>query len=283
MAWSAPTIVGKNMYVRDKVKIMALDLSASATEKVTMETGKTAEATEPVGTAEATAAEVAEVEDSEAVKLLKQVDAAIKAVEGVRYKGSAVPTGVATNFMSAAEGEGLMVGWTGSGPEKFHGRVSTTRQGTGEAMEITGGGDGETYYLIDHQAKKAYQDMDPDVMGGGGQALNSIGMLEFVHPNPFDDEIGADVVELQGKETVGGVECHKVHVAYSGGRGESTWFFSTEDYLPRRRIQHFTIPEQGEGTLEITITDLEIDPQVRPEIFRMKLPEGYQQVDDFAP
>ncbi len=282
VAWSAPTIVGKNMYVRDKVKIMALDLSASATEKAPVAT-ETAEATERTETTET--AEVAEpaAEDSEAVKLLKKVDAAIKAVKSVRYKGTAIPSGVATNFMSAAEGEGVMVGWTGGGPEKFHGRVKTTRQGTGEPMEITGGGDGETYFLIDHQAKKAYQDMDPDVLGSGGQALNSIGMLEFVHPNPFDDEIGADVAEIQGKETVGGVECYKVHVKYSGGRGESTWFFSTEDYLPRRRIRYFTIPQQGEGTLEITITDLEIDPQVRPETFRMKLPKGYEKVDDFAP
>ncbi len=220
---------------------------------------------------------------AKAVKLLKQVDAAIKAVTGVRYRGTARPTGVATNFMSAAEGEGLMVGWTGRAPEKFYSRVRTTRQGTGEAMEITGGGDGETYYLIDHTAKKAYHDMDPDVMGTGGQALASIGLAEFVHPNPFDDEIGADVVELQGKETVGGVECHKVHVAYSGGRSESTWFFSTEDYLPRRRVRHFDVPAQGQGTREITLTELEVDPEVGPETFKLKLPEGYEEVDDFAP
>ncbi len=108
-------------------------------------------------------------------------------------------------------------------------------------------------------------------------------MAEVVHPRPSDDGIGADSAELQGTETVGGVECHKVHVVYSGGQGESTWFFSTEDYLPRRRVRHFNVPDQGEGTLEITITDLEIDPEVEPETFKMKLPEGYEKVDDFAP
>ena len=284
VAWSAPTIVGKNMYVRDKVKIMALDLSASATEKAPMKTAEAVERPAEIEPAAEATEQVAEAtEDSEAVQLLKKVDAAAKAVQGVRYKGKAVPSGIATDFISPAEGEGVMFGWTGRGPEKFYGTVKTTRRGSGEALELTGGGDGETYYLIDHTAKKAYQDMDPDVMGSGGQALASIGMAELVHSNPFDDEINAESAELQGKETVEGVECHKVHVVYGGGRGESTWFFSTEDLLPRRRVRHFIIPQQGEGSLEITITDLEVDPKVEPETFKMKLPKGYEQVDDFAP
>ena len=285
VAWTAPTIVGKNMYARDKVRIMALDLSASATEKAAMATepAETAEAAEAV-TERAEAPEVAEaVEDSEGVKLLKKVDAAIKAVKGVRYKGAAKPTGFATNFVSAAEGSGVMVGWAGGTPEKFVATVKTTRPGTGEAMEATGGGDGESYFLIDHLAKKVYQDMDIAVLGSSRNALNSIGMLEFVHSAPFDDEIGAEAVELQGTETVAGVECHKVHVVYGGGRGESTWYFSTEDLLPRRRVRHFTDPERGEGSLEITITELEADPKVGAETFSVKLPKGYEQVDDFAP
>ena len=69
---------------------------------------------------------------------------------------------------------------------------------------------------------------------------------------------------------------------YSGGRGESTWFFSTEDYLPRRRIRHFTTPD-GDGSLDMTVTGLEIDPEVTADTFALRLPEGYQQVDDFAP
>ena len=284
VSWSAPTIVGNRMYARDKVRIMALDLSASATEKAEMaaEPAESAEATERV--VDEPAAEVAEAaEDSEAVKLLKKVDAAVKAVHGVRFKGTAKPTGVVTNFVSAAEGEATMYGWSGGRPEKFYGRVKTTKPGTGEAMELTGGGDGEMYYLVDHVAKKAYEDMDPDVMGSGRQALASIGIDEFVHPSPFVDEISAETVELQGTETVAGVECHKVHIVYSGRRGTSTWFFSTEDLLPRRRIRHFTIPQQGEGTLEITVSDLEIDPEVGPDRFRMKMPEGYEKIDDFAP
>jgi hypothetical protein len=285
VAWSAPTIVGDKMYVRDKVQIMALDLSASQTAAAAqMASAEAAEAADEEAAAPAEVAEVAEeaTEDSEAIEILRKVDAAAKAVGAVSYKVSSVPAGIAVNFLSASEGGGVMTGWTGQRPEKFRMSVKTTRPGTGEAMAVTGGGDGEMFFLLDHLDKKAYEDFDPAVMGAGGNALGAVSMLEFVHPTPFSDEINADVAELQGTEDVGGVECHRIDVVYSGGRGKSTWFVSTEDFLPRRRIRHFTTP-QGEGTLDVVVTDLVVDPDIGPDTFAMKLPEGYEQVDDFAP
>ena len=292
VAWTTPTIVGSHMYVRDKSKIMAVDLSTSWTEEEAMmaaaeDAGEDeSEEADEVAAADASvpaAEEVAEAaEDSEAVRILRRVDEAAKAVSGVRYKVTSEPGGVATNFVAAAEGGGVMFGWTGNQAERFAIKVKTTQPGTGEPLEFTSGSDGETFFLVDHVAKKAYQDFDPAVMGSSGQALFGVSMAEFVHPTPFSDEINADVAELQGTETVGGVECHRIHVVYSGGRGESTWYVGTEDYLPRRRIRHFSTP-QGEGTLDMILTDLEIDPEVGPDAFAMKLPEGYEQVDDFAP
>ena len=107
-------------------------------------------------------------------------------------------------------------------------------------------------------------------------------MAEFVADNPFDDEIGAETVELQGEEEVGGEPCYKIRVVYGAGQGESIWFFSKNDYLPRKRIQVFETP-QGEGTIERTITDVKVDPQIDPSLFTLKLPDGYEQIDDFAP
>ena len=94
--------------------------------------------------------------------------------------------------------------------------------------------------------------------------------------------MNGDVVELVGKETVGGEECYAVHVVYTGGQGETTWYFSTKDFLPRRRIRHIS-GQQGEGTIENVITDLKVSPKVEDALFTLNLPEGYEQIDDFAP
>ena len=220
---------------------------------------------------------------SKALEILREADAAAKAVKAVRYTGHTKPSGIAENFVSAAEGEGIMVGWLGNLPEKFWAHVKTTQPGSDEPVELTGGGDGDTFFIINHQEKKAYEDMDPAVMGSKASTLQNFGMAELVHATPFDDELSADELEYQGIETVGDVKCHKIYVVYAGGRQKSTWFFSTDDLLPRRRIRYFSIPEQGEGSLEITLARLEVDPDIDPAVFKLKLPEGYEQVDDFAP
>ncbi len=291
VAWTVPTVVGNKMYVRDKVNIMALDLSrgeevseaeAMMAEAKTLAEEAVEEAHEVMEAAKE-AMETEEEEVSEAIAILRKVDAAVKAVQAVRFKASVEPAGIATAFVAPAEGEGLMTGWNGQTPEKFWAKVKTSRQGSDEPVLISGGGNGDLFFLIDHQAKKAYQDMDPGVLGSSGRALTTLGMAEFVHPTPFDDELSADKAELLGTEEIAGEECYKIDVVYSGGRGQSTWYFSTEDYLPRRRIRRFSDPQRGEGSIQVTMAELSVDPELKPELFEMVLPEGYEQIDDFAP
>jgi hypothetical protein len=229
--------------------------------------------------AEETAEKPAADTTSEAREIIRKVDTAIKAVNGVRYRAVSLPTGVATNFTSGGEGTVVLIGWTGASPQMFYGDVTSEKDG--EKRRLTGGGNGDSYFIIDHSNKKAYEDMDPLVMGSTGGPVQSLRMVEFVHNAPFDDELKAEDVELLGVEKVADVECFKIHVDYGSGQ-QSTWFFSTEDYLPRKRIRHFQSP-QGDGTLEQIVMDLEIDPDVDASLFKLKLPEGYEQIDDFAP
>ena len=223
-----------------------------------------------------------EESSAKALEILKKADAAIKKVEAVRFESKVEPTGLATNFIAPAEGGGVMSGWNGQFPDYFHVKVETKRPGDEEAVTLEGGGTPETYFLIDHGTKKAYEDMDPGVFGSSGNALNTLGMMEYVHDTPFDDEIGADEQTYDGKETVAGVSCHKVTVVYGGAMGKSTWYFGADDYLPRRRIRHFQSP-RGTGAIDIVLTRIETNPEIDPSVYTMKLPEGYEQIDDFAP
>ncbi|MCP4245521.1 MAG: DUF2092 domain-containing protein [bacterium] len=219
----------------------------------------------------------------EAVVILKKVDAAAKAVKAARYKASTKPEGAAVQFFPAAEGTVIHVGWTGSLPEKFHIQLESKTAQSEETRRVTCGGDGETFFLIDHQAKKAYEDMDPAVLGSASRMVRSFGMVEFVHPTPFSDELNAEKAVLLGTEKIDGQECDKVRVVYVGGQQESTWFFSQKDHLPRRRIQHFRTPQGQAGTLTVDVTNLETDPKLDADTFKFKKPDGFELVDDFAP
>ena len=218
---------------------------------------------------------------AKAKAILEAADEAIKKVEAASFKGRLEPSGIALNFVQASKGYGVMSGWQADYgmPKYFHGVSETTRDG--KDVKIEGGGNGDTFYVIDHANKKGYEDMDPGVMGSMGNALRGIGLMELVHPSPFDDELESELTYL-GTEDVDGVLCDKINVVYTGGRGESTWFIAQEDHLPRRRVRHFKTP-QGDGAIEITISELNIGPKIDSSQFTMTLPEGYESIDDFAP
>ncbi|MEM1177337.1 MAG: hypothetical protein AAGM22_03260 [Acidobacteriota bacterium] len=221
-------------------------------------------------------------EDKEkALAVLTKADGAAKAVTAVRFESSVEPTGFMVEFMGAASGHGVMAGWNPElgMPARFYGVATTDRDG--KKAKLEGGGDGETFYIIDHLTRKGYEDIDPEVMGTIGAALRGIGMLEFVHVEPFGDEFGAEMSYL-GTELVGDVMCDKVHVVYTGGRGESTWYFSQEDHLPRRRVRHFDNGGAA-GAIDIRVLKLETSPELEGVPFTMRLPDDYEQVDDFAP
>ena len=220
----------------------------------------------------------------EAVAILEQADAATKAVKSVRYKVTAKPEGEAAKSAPSAEGTVVHVGWADGLPKQFLCQIESKKAGSAETRTITCGGDGETFFLIDHKAKKAYEDMDPAVLGSDARMVRGFGMLEFVHPSPFSDELNAEKIELLGTEEIDGQECDKIRVDYAGGREVSIWFFSKKDHLPRRRIRHIKNRQGQEvGTFTVNVTNLETDPTLEAVTFKFKLPDGFELVDDFAP
>jgi len=221
-------------------------------------------------------------QEAEAIEVLKKVDAAIKAVDSVKFDVEMTPSGIATTRTGPAKGTVIIQGYNGQMPERFRVDLEMSRPGTEGLVKLSASGNGEEFVLIDHTTKKSYADMDPAVLGSAQNALFGVAMIEFVHDHPFDDELGGDVVELLGMETIGDEECYKIRVIYSGGQGESIWSFSKEDYLPRKRVQVFSTP-QGDGGIERTISNLEVGYEGDAATFAMKLPAGYEQIDDFAP
>lgn len=217
------------------------------------------------------------------VEILKKVDAASKAVKAVRYKVTFKGTGAAAAQLPEVEGAVIMAGWAGGAPEKLRIEAKVKRAGSSEVNEITVGSDGEEFYVIDHKAKKAYVDIDPEVIGRTGRPARFLQTLEFLHPTPFSDEINGDKKELKGSKKIGGEDCYEVHVVYAGGRGEAVWHFSKKDFLPRARHDLFNLPDGGKGGRQRILTDVVVDPKFDKDPFKFSLPKGYTKTDDFAP
>ncbi len=217
------------------------------------------------------------------LEILKKVDAAAKAVKVVKYKATYKGLEAAAARSPEVEGTVVISGWTGGGPEKFLYEVKVKAPGSSEVRQITAGGDGEEFYVIDHANKTAYVDIDPAVLGRTGRPAATLLTGEFLHPTPFTDEINGQKQELKGSKTIGGEDCYEVHVVYATGGAEALWHFSKKDFLPRARRDFFTRPDGQRGSTQRILTDVVVDPKFEKDPFKFQLPEGYTKTDDFAP
>lgn len=220
---------------------------------------------------------------TDAVEILRRVDAAAKAVNAVKYDATFKTKGGPAARAIEVEGTVILSGWQGGGAAKFRYEAKVKKPGSSEVTKISLGGDGETFFVIDHAAKKAYVDIDPAVSGTTGRPARNLATLEFVHSSPFSDELNGTKQELTGSKTIGGVDCYVVHVVYANAAQEAIWYFSKKDFLPRGREDIF-IGSDGERTGRVKfLTNVVVDPKLDAGTFAFSLPEGYTKTDDFAP
>ncbi len=218
------------------------------------------------------------------LEILKKVDAAAKAVKAVKYDVVVVGTGALAARVGKLKGSVIASGVVQGAPQKYLIDVTVTQPGSAETKRLTGGSDGDMFFVVDHQAKKAYEDIDPAVMGSAGRTLRAGMMIEFLHPAPFSDEINGKKQELTGSKTIGGEDCYEIHVVYAAAQAsEATWYFSKKDFLPRGRTDVYKDVQGEGGTVEKMITNLVVDPKFDKDAFKLKLPAGYTKTDDFAP
>ncbi len=184
-------------------------------------------------------AEVAKnVKDAKAIEVIKKADTAIKRVTSVQYTAKREISGPMAKRLSPAEGSVIYAMTSTEASPKFRVNVTMKPLYSEEELRFTVGIDGDLSYLIDPAKKMVYADIDPAVAGNRGGVAKGLIMEEYTAPEPFDDELNADTVGYQGTQVVGGEDCYVISVANKRSR-ESIWYFSTKDYLPRRRDRLF--------------------------------------------
>lgn len=224
---------------------------------------------------------------TDAKVIFQKADEATKAVKSVKYEATFKGLGAAESRTPKVEGTVIITGRNNGRPEKFRYEAKVTPPGSSETKEVKVAGDGDNFYVLDMAEKKAYEDIDPAVLGPrtGGPASRLV-MGEFAHPTPFNDEVNGKKHEFKGVEDIGGEKCYHVIVEYATEQSQQAdWWFSINDFLPRRVDRLF--PPQGESTerggSQTIITKLTADPKIEDGTFKLTVPEGFTKVDDFAP
>lgn len=250
--------------------------------------------------------------DESGKDILKRAAAAAKKITSVSYKAEYTGTGWVAQFVADVRGTAMIGGRSEWDIARFRCDVKLRtprpkdddkdddKENAGEAKKnesqglwsdevksFTAGSDGDVYFLIDPQVKIAYEDMDPAVLGTNSRNLQRVILPEFSAKEPFKEALEAKSVEISGSESVAGEDCHRVTVK----TGESSpaavdWYISKKDYLPRKVVRIYnnrSDPEGPQGTTELTISQLVINPKFKADPFKLVVPSGFKKTDEFAP
>lgn len=228
-------------------------------------------------------AEVAKnVRELKAIEIIKKADAAIKKVTSVQYTSRREISGPLAKRLSPAQGTVIYTMKSPEDPPKYRIGVRMKPRNSEEELRFTVGSDGDLFYLIDPAKKMVYADIDPAVAGNRGGIAQGLVMQEYLAADPFGDELKADTIAYQGTQSVDGEDCQVVRVVYGRGQ-ESIWYFSTQDYLPRRRDRLFKGREGEVSGLTVVLTDLVVSPTPDDNAFKLEAPQGFTKTDEFAP
>jgi hypothetical protein len=226
------------------------------------------------------------VELMDPVEILKKADAAARAVNAVQYDVIVEELGTPPPCVRIGTIEArFIVVADGNNPiPRFRADATVTPPDAREAQRISGGGDGESYFIVDHRGKFVYEDIDPSVMGPSAGVFLKAGMAEFLSPTPFTDEINGKTQYLIGSSEIDGEACYDVGVVYQRVNApEVVWSFSKRDFLPRRRVDLFRGSSGTTGKISKTVRNLVVNAKIHATTFKLELPEGYAKTDDFAP
>ncbi len=203
--------------------------------------------------------------------ILRNADEAAKALTTIRYDAKYEGTGSQAVVTPLVKGQvilvksnfrvqNLKVDFTTYRVQKLEGAI-TKKTGLFHRRRMI---------LLDHTERVAIE-------GNGSlrslDSGNNLYLSEFSSSNPYDDEINANQVTLEGRSYVEETLCDVLLVDYDG-RFQSRWFFSVDDHLPRR-IERIRNRAGVPGARILTISNLEVNSEVDDSVFALEIPEGY--------
>ncbi len=215
---------------------------------------------------------------ADVTKIVQQADEATRKCESVTYdfrlmalEGAPDPIKTATGQVKAIMGEDIE-----TSPYWVVVDNPDTDGPTGSNPISAMACDGTNAYSMDYQKKMLlWAPMDGDGVNLM-RAPQRFMMIEYVHPQPFTDELNGDSLKLEGTKKIGEVDCDVVHVVYAMGQGEAVWYFGQADHLPRR------VDRTG-GGYALELTNVNAKAKLKAEEFALKAPEGFATTEYKAP
>lgn len=213
--------------------------------------------------------------------VLNKMQDAARAAKTLRYEAEYLAEGWLTAFVPNLRGTAVVGKQSEHKVERFFADVVLKTGNSDEEIKLSAGCDGDKYFLIDSRTNKAYEDMDPAVLGRQGRNIRRVVLTDFGAADPFADELKTESIERKESTTLDGHECHVVECVQSKDR-KTTWYISGKDWMPRKVVRTIVNDKGETGTITFTLSKLTVNPKLDADPFKLQLPEGYTKTDEFA-
>ncbi len=166
--------------------------------------------------------------------------------------------------------------------------VGRDRADTGEEYSYDFAFDARDITWVEHASKSVKTAPGDRARGGGFGLREHLNLDEMLGAEPLARELAPGAMHaLEDRQTLDGVECDVVLVTYEQEAGrrpsrrakhnKSRWYLGVSDSMPRKleRIHDtaYTL------SLDVTITDVKLNPPLGEDEVGVRVPEGYEQID----
>ncbi|MCD4708898.1 MAG: hypothetical protein K8S62_14300 [Candidatus Sabulitectum sp.] len=197
-------------------------------------------------------------------RIFAQSDSILSSINSIEYSFAFSGTGALSNIIPEVQGTTSLGNTPGlRHPLMYHSFTTLIREGAIRDLEVPSSfiASAESVYYVDHNASVMYSAdyniLTQDIFDFPPASI----MMEYVIPDPFNDEILADSIAVLFPTESDGVPCHVFHVFYNNAHGtEAVWFLGMEDLLPRavERIEYYGPTSMPGGQL-LKISGLRLD------------------------
>ncbi|MBN1996879.1 PQQ-binding-like beta-propeller repeat protein [candidate division KSB1 bacterium] len=212
------------------------------------------------------------------VEILRAADRAAEAVSLVQYNISVKAMDAAKDQIGEGTATVIIGGVQDYLPKMFYVDGQINEPGASAPAKFTAGCDGNQYWVIDYEKRTVHVDLDFAVMGKFSRTVYGAFVREFFIDGPFQQEINGSEVTLLGTETVEGIDCYEIFVNYGDDQqSKATFCFSKSDFLPRSRKDIFNMQDGQQGGTLTLLTNVNPAPDLEPDLFKVKVPEGFSK------
>ena len=216
--------------------------------------------------------------------IVQEAQEALKKVSLVRYRAEIQGKGWVAKRVPRINATVIVGARSQHDIDQFRCDVQIKEDGSEEMMRLTAACDGDIYCLIDPSTKTVYQDMDPAVLGKHGRNTQRPVLGAFAEPDPLAELLESGELSYKGTTDVVGEPCHEISIPGKFPK-ETLWAFSTKDSLPRRVRRIYPDRDGGpeDGETVMTLTNVEVNPKIQGNPFKLTVPKGFTKTDEFAP